>query len=124
MVIDAYARGRQGGGASPGEVAGLRGEQVIVAEHGAPHSAAPAEPLIPFACRRTAIRPMLVHRRAGVLRSCGWRSDRTGMSLPGIANASLSMSQSQAQWDAIAAIKANSPFATQADASTSSAASR
>lgn len=44
------------------------------------------------------------------------------MPLPGIANASLSMSQSQAQWDAIAAIKANSPFAAQADASTSSAA--
>lgn len=45
------------------------------------------------------------------------------MSLPGYASASLNMSQSQAQWDAIAAIKANSPFAGgQSSESTSSAA--
>ncbi|MEH3053814.1 MAG: hypothetical protein PGN13_07355 [Patulibacter minatonensis] len=42
------------------------------------------------------------------------------MSINGIPNASLSMAQSQAQWDAIAAIKENSPFAGGSTSSSSS----
>jgi enhancing lycopene biosynthesis protein 2 len=44
------------------------------------------------------------------------------MPLPGIQSASLSLSQSQAQWDAIISIKATSPFGADLDARTSSAA--
>lgn len=44
------------------------------------------------------------------------------MPLSGIPSASLSLSQSQAQWDAIAAIKANSPFGPDLDTRTTSAA--
>ena len=44
------------------------------------------------------------------------------MPLSGITSASLSLSQSQAQWDAIAAIKSVSPFAADNDARTTSAA--
>lgn len=44
------------------------------------------------------------------------------MPLPGIQSASLSLSQSQAQWDAIISIKATSPFRADLDARTSSAA--
>lgn len=44
------------------------------------------------------------------------------MSLPGIQSASLSLSQSQAQWDAIISIKATSPFGADLDSRTTSAA--
>jgi hypothetical protein len=53
----------------------------------------------------------------------GEQVDLSPMPMAGITSASLNMSQSQAQWDAIAAIKANSPFASSgAGQSTSSAA--
>jgi hypothetical protein len=42
------------------------------------------------------------------------------MGLPSITSGQLRMDQSQAQWDAIAAIKANSPFAEQEGSSSSS----
>lgn len=44
------------------------------------------------------------------------------MSLSGVPNASLNMAQSQAQWDAIAAIKTNSPFAAGSSSGNSTAA--
>lgn len=65
---------------------------------------------------------MLVH--SGMVRLTLRReaSDTSPMSLPGIQSASLSLSQSQAQWDAIISIKATSPFGADLDSRTTSAA--
>jgi hypothetical protein len=51
----------------------------------------------------------------------GLPTDAHSMASLGVPTAALNMSQSQAQWDAIAAIKSNSPFDTPLSGAKSSA---
>ncbi len=59
--------------------------------------------------------------RWSLIGSCG-ASDTSPMPLSGITSAALNMIQSQAQWDAIAEIKSNSPFAADTHARNSTVA--